>query len=261
MLKVSQPFVGKGFASHWNQVSRETFPIGRLTNNTLLLALPSIDFARLLPHLQMVSFNSGEDIYQPDGTSEFLYFPETAVFSQLNILADGRTVETAMIGYEGIAGLSTILSFQPKTFWTQTLIAGIALRINAKNFKPEFGRGGFLQAVLLDYINLYVAHISQRAICNIHHRIEERFCSWLLMLDDRNRKSRLILTQEQIAYFLGVHRPTLTLIAQDLRNNGIIDYIRGRIFILNRQKLEQSACECYSLTKKNLAYLSYNQTD
>lgn len=243
---VKTAFTGEAITSNWQEVFNKTSSIKTLLTNRLLKALPDSDFARLLPRLQTVSFASGEDVYQPHGSGEFLYFPETAVFSQLNILQDGRTVETAMIGGEGITGLSSILSFYPSAQWTQTLIAGSALRINADVFKQEFNRGGFLQASLFEYMNSYITQISQRVICNNHHRIEERFSTWLLMLADRSGENKLVLTHDQIAYFLGVHRPSVTCIAQDLRNNGIIDYMRGRIFILDRQKLEASACECYS---------------
>ncbi len=245
-ISLKPVFSGEAMTGRWKEVFNNTSLIKTFLANRLLNALPDIDFARLLPNLQTVSFKGGEDVYQPDGSSDFLYFPETAVFSQLNILEDGRTVETAMIGSEGIAGMSSVLSFQPATPWTQALIAGSALRINAQIFKQEFNRGGFLQAEVLDYLNSYVTQISQKVICNNHHRIEERFSTWLLMLDDRNEKSKLVLTHDQIARFLGVHRPSISCVAQDLRDDGVIDYIRGQIFILDRQRLKSLACECYS---------------
>lgn len=249
-LSVRPSFAGESVKNGLKHFSGGTSSIKTLLTNRLINILPDSDFARLLPRLQTVSLNFGEDVYQPGGAGDFLYFPETAVFSQLNILEDGRTVETAMIGSEGITGLTSMLSFYPTTYWTQTLIAGSALRIDAKFFKQEFNRGGFLQAALLNYMNSYITQISQRVICNNHHRIEERFSTWLLMLDDRSEKNNLILTHDRIAYFLGVHRPSVTCIAQELRNSGIIDYMRGRIYILDRQKLEDSACECYSAVKQ-----------
>ncbi len=214
--------------------------------NHLLNALPDEEFARLLPFLQTVSISGGENIFFPDGANEFIYFPETAVFSQLNVLEDGRTIETAMIGNEGVAGISSILNFQSPAPWTQTSIAGSALRIRTEIFKQEFSRGSLLQTAVFDYLNAYIAQISQRVICYSHHRIEERFSNWLLMLDDRHEKEKLSLTHEQISCFLGVHRPSVTCIAQDLRDGGIIGYTRGQIFILDRQKLKNTACECYS---------------
>jgi CRP-like cAMP-binding protein len=230
----------------WKQLSKDTFSINEFTNSLILSGLPSDDFARLLPHLQTVSVVSGENIYHSGDEGYYVYFPETAVFSQLNVLEDGRTVETAMIGNEGFLGISTVLSCEENTTpWTQAIIGGSVLRINAAIFKNEFNNGGFLHSSFLEYLNLYIRQISQKALCNNHHLIEERFSTWLLMLDDRCEKNALVLTHEQIAHFLGVHRPSVTCIAQDLRNKGIIDYCRGRINILDRQKLELSACECY----------------
>jgi len=232
----------------WKRTLREMSSIGDVIQSRILSSLPDNDFARLLPHLQIVTLSSGENIFQPDDNGTFIYFPGTAVFSQLNFLEDGRTVETAMIGNEGIVGISLILSSRHSVApWTLTLLGGSAYRINTSIFKQEFSSCGFLQTSLLEYLNLYIKQISQRVVCNNHHLIEERFCTWLLMLDDRCCKNRLILTHEQIAQLLGVHRPSVTCIAQDLRSKEIINYIRGRISILNRKKLEASACECYSV--------------
>jgi CRP-like cAMP-binding protein len=232
----------------WKRISSDTFSVEKFSQNWLLLTLPESDFARLLPFMQNVTVSSGENIFHPDGDCEYIYFPENAVFSQLSVLEDGRTVETAMIGNEGILGLSSILSCRENmTLWTQTLIEGSAYRINASTFKYEFSSGGFLHDSFLEYLNLYIKQITQRAICNNHHLIEERFSTWLLMLDDRCGKNKLNLTHEQIAHFLGVHRPSVTCVAQDLRDKGIIKYCRGYISILNRQHLENSACECYSV--------------
>ena len=244
---VTQP-VREPAVNKWKRAPREATSLGEVVNNQVLSSLPDDDFARLLPHLQTVTLSSGENIFQPDDGGTFVYFPGTAVFSQLNFLEDGRTVETAMIGNEGIVGISVILSSRHNVApWTQTLLGGSAYKINTAIFKQEFSGSGFLQTSLLEYLNLYIKQISQRVVCNNHHLIEERFCSWLLMLDDRCGKNKLVLTHEQIAQLLGVHRPSVTCIAQDLRNKGIINYIRGRISILNRQKLEDSACECYSV--------------
>jgi len=239
---VREPVLNK-----WKRISRKTFSIGEVTHNRVLSSLPESDFARLLPHLQAVTLSSGENIFQPGDDSVYVYFPETAVFSQLNVLEDGRTVETAMIGNEGIVGISSILnSRQNVTPWTQTLLGGNAFRINTSYFKEEFNNGGFLQTSLLEYLDFYIKQISQRVVCNNHHLVEERFSTWLLMLDDRCGKNKLILTHEQIAHLLGVHRPSITCIAQNFRNKEIIDYIRGQVSILNRRTLEELACECYS---------------
>ncbi len=218
--------------------------------NRLLTAQSESQIASLMTQMQPISFKSGEAVYQPEDNCNFVYFPETAVFSQMNILEDGKTIETAMIGSEGMLGISSVLDFQPTNFWTQTLLGGTAYRINRKVFQPELMRGGLLQSAFLQYVNAYIRQIAQRAVCNNHHRIENRFATWLLLLADRNGQPNLALTQEQIAAVLGVQRPSVTCIAQNLRSDGSIEYMRGRI-ILNRRKLQIVACECYAAMSQN----------
>ncbi len=204
--------------------------------------------SKSISKLQKVAFNTGDIVYQPNDQHEYVYFPETAVFSQLNILEDGRTLETAMIGSEGVSNLSLVFGCHPNNAWTQVSVAGNAYRITADAIKKEFIQDGLLQTSLMEYVNAFVRQISQRAVCNHHHRINERFSTWLLMLNDRIstvETAKFRLTQEQIAQFLGVHRPSVTCIAQELRDRGIIDYMRGQISILDHQKLQASACECY----------------
>ncbi len=234
----------------WNKITKETFAISKFSSNRLLSVLHDTDLARLMPYFQTVKFSCGENVYQPNDNGQFIYFPETAVFSQLNVLEDGRTVETAMIGNEGMAGIAAILGSN-KSFiaWTQSLIGGSALKINASVFKQDFLRHNALHKAFFEYLNNLMNQITQKAVCNQHHLIEERFCTWLLMIDDRCGKNNLILTHEQIAHFLGVHRPSVTCIAQNMRDRGIIKYSRGKIFICDRQILENSACECYNAIK------------
>jgi CRP-like cAMP-binding protein len=221
-------------------------PLKRFTANQLLESLSNQELTKLLPFLERAEFDGDEYLYQPEDEIEFVYFPETAVMSEFQILEDGRTVEIAMTGREGVIGLTSIFNGQQAINWTQVSVAGTALKINTQVLREEFYRGGELQAVFLDYINNYISQISQRVICNSYHTVEQRFCSWLLMLQDRQKSSRVPMTQEQIARFLGVHRPSVTQIAQTLRRRKIINYIRGKISIVDRQKLENSACECYA---------------
>ena len=230
------------------QLAEAEFPVKNMLANRILTSLNDGDFARLILQTQTISIKSGDIIYQPEGDCRFIYFPETAVFSQMSILENGKTAETAMIGYEGVIGLSSVLGAKRINFWTQTLISGKAFRISAEVFSRQFIENGLLQNSFFEYLNEYIEHVSQRAVCNNHHRIENRFSTWLLMLADRCGKDNLLLTQEQIAAVLGVQRPSVTCIAQHLRNTGSINYIRGRI-ILNRSKLEEAACECYSAIK------------
>lgn len=229
----------------------EAIPFKTPFANLLLTNQSENTLARLMPHLERVMLASDKYIYQPDDNINFIYFPETAVISEFQILEDGRTVEIAMIGREGIAGHSAVFCSQPAMNWMQVSVAGSALKINSQFFREEFNRGGALQAAIFDYVNHYIGHISQRVICNSYHTAEKRLCSWLLMLHDRNKDSNLRMTQEQLARFLGVHRPSITQIAQTLRRKKIIGYTRGSISIINRPELEKSACECYRIVQRN----------
>jgi len=224
----------------------------KFLSNYILTSQSDYEFARLMPHLETVTLASGEELHSSGERNHYVYFPETAVVSNLFTLMDGSTIEVAMIGREGVTDLSEIFGSQPSAHWAQVAIGGTALRVKTEILKQEFNRGGRIQILLLDYVNSHIAQISQRVVCKSFHTIEKRLCSWLLMLHDRVRKNQLTLTQEQISLFLGVHRPTVTLVAQTLREKGLIDYMRGRVHILDRRGLENSACECYSVVQINL---------
>lgn len=259
VYKTEKNYAASGAVSDTDRGSYNSFAFNKRKNfsdevsalkanvsNRLLNALSDEEFVRILPFLQKITVSGGENIFHSGGFHEFVYFPETAVFTQLNVLEDGRTIETAMIGSEGIAGIGAVLSPQSPPRWTQTSIGGGAFRVSVEIFRREFNRGGSLQSAIFDYLNSYVAQLSQRVTCNNHHRIEERFSTWLLMLGERCGSDKLALTHDQISYFLGAHRPSITCVAQHLRDGGVIDYIRGKILILDRQKLKNLACECYS---------------
>jgi len=226
--------------------------IKKFLSNYILAAQTDYDFARLLPHLETVTLASGKQLHSSGEACSYVYFPETAVVSNLYTLVDGSTIEVAMVGREGATDLSEIFGSQPSLHWSQVAIGGTALRIKTEILKDEFNRGGRIQTSLLSYLNLHIAQISQRVVCKSFHTIEKRLSSWLLMLTDRVRKNQLPLTQEQISLFLGVHRPSVTLVAQTLREKNLIDYARGKILILDRKGLESAACECYSVVQNNL---------
>lgn len=215
--------------------------------NRLLNNLPPETAARLAPDLKLVSLDSGENLYKPGERVRYVYFPETAVVSHLYMLADGNTSEVAMVGNDGIVGLGAVFSPERPQFWTEVTVPGEARRIKTEILNEEFAADPFLRVLILDYANAHIAQISQRTVCNTHHVAEARLCSWLLMLHDRVKTSRLPLTQDKIARYLGVNRPSITHIAQLLREKGLIDYTRGFISILDRRNLEMSACECYEM--------------
>lgn len=215
--------------------------------NELLASLPEEELTRLFSHLEPVTFASGEDLYRFGEGVRFAYFPESVVLAQLHVLEDGNTTEAIMIGREGLAGLSAIFDAGQPNYWTRVLVAGSALRMPSEILQQEFRRGGALQHLLLAYTAKRLAQLSQRAVCNGRHRVEERLCTWLLMVHDRARKEKLQLTHEQIAAHLGTRRAGITTAATLLRDRGIISYSRGQMRILNRQMLINAACECYAI--------------
>jgi CRP-like cAMP-binding protein len=218
-----------------------------LLSNRLLAALPADEFERLLPHVEPVNLSVGEDLYRFERGIDFAYFPETAVVTHLYLMADGNTTESALIGREGVAGLSALFNARQPCYLTRVLVAGSALRIRMDLLKQEFGRGGELQRVLLAYAGLRMSQLSQRAACSGCHTVKERLCCWLLMVHDRVGEDRLPLTHERIATHLGVRRAGITETAIELRDRGLIVYTRGLVRILDRTRLEAAACECYKL--------------
>ena len=221
--------------------------LNALLANKLLAALPAEDFERLLPHLEPVTLTAGEDLYRFEGGIHFAYFPESAVISQLHVLGDGSTAEAAMVGREGLAGLSAVFNAPQPVYWTRVLVAGSALRVRVDILKQEFGRARALQRVLLAYASARMAQLSQRAVCSGRHRVEERLCCWLLMLHDRVGEEQLQLTHDLMASHLGVRRAGITASATVLRDREIISYSRGLVRILDRRRLEAVACECYRM--------------
>lgn len=217
---------------------------GALTNK-LLANLPGEDFARLLPHLEAVSLASSQVIYAFGDSVNFAYFPETAVVAHLYMLEDGSATAAALIGNEGMIGLSAIFAAAPQAYATQIAISGNALRIDIERLRDEFKRGGAMQQALLKYTTARLAQLSQKAVCNGRHRLDERLCTWLLMVHDRAGQNRLPLTHEQIAHQLGARRAGITDACNALRRNGVINYRRGSLQISNRELLEAAACECY----------------
>ena len=215
------------------------------STNKLLSLMPGSDFALLLPHLEPASLACGEYIYGLGERSGFVYFPETAVITHLYFLKDGSTSAATVIGNDGMIGLSAIFNSAAPSCATQTTIGGTALRISAEVLKREFARVESLRQVILSYASARIAHLSQKAVCNVRHKLDERLCTWLLMVQDRAREQQLRLTHEQIANYLGTRRAGVSSACNGLRKDGIIDYQRGAIKIVERQLLETAACECY----------------
>lgn len=215
---------------------------GEAIDNQILAAACAHDFD-CLPHLEFVSLAAGEELHGQGENSDFVYFPETAVVSHLYNLSDGNSLEIAMVGREGATGLCPVIGSQPAMHQATVTIGGGARRIKTEILRQEFLRNGKFQALVLDYFNAHLAEVSQRAVCTSFHLLEKRLCSWLLMLHDRARENQITMTHEQMSQFLGVYRPTLTMVVRTLRRKGLINYVRGKLYILDRRGLENAACE------------------
>ena len=234
----------EGTVRFGRHVVPNVIPFNGLLTNKLLVTLPGDDFARLLPQLEPISLVAGQEL-NPNAGIDFVYFPENAVISHLYILEDGSSIGVAIVGNEGIVGLSAILQSRRPSYCRKVTIGGSALRVRAIVIKQEFIQGKALQPLLLAYVGVRLAQLAQWAVCNGRHKLEERLCTWLLMIHDRAGEIPLPLTHEEIAHHLGARRAGITSACNTLRDNGIIRYHRGQIGILDRTRLEAAACECY----------------
>jgi CRP-like cAMP-binding protein len=218
----------------------------KTTTNKLLANLSAEkSFHNLLRVAESVEFTTRDFIYQAGEKIRYVYFPETMVASEFQILEDGRTVELAMIGNDGLIGAFPFCPDRNAPNWIQPIIPGTALKVEAEIIARVFNTARDFPALTAPYFENYVKQISQKAVCLCFHHIEARLCTWLLMLTERLDEDKLRLTHEQIARSIGVHRPSVSQIAKSIREKGIIDYRRGEIIITNRRKLEDLACECF----------------
>jgi CRP-like cAMP-binding protein len=217
--------------------------------NQLLAALPATEFDRLAPHLELVPMRLGEVLYESGGKLKFVYFPTNSVLSLLYVLENGASAEIALIGFEGILGISLFMGGETTPNRAVVQSAGHAYRLPAQLLKTEFNRAGPLLRLLLRYTQALITQMTQTAVCNRHHSIEQQLCRWLLSSLDRLPTSTLTMTQELIANMLGVRRGGVTLAAGKLQRAGLIRYNRGQIEVLDRPGLEKTACECYAVVK------------
>lgn len=217
--------------------------------NHLLASLPEEEYQRLLPQLEPVAFELGKVVYQNAQLLEYLYFPTTSMVSLLYTMSDGMTAEVGLTGNEGVVGIALFLGGETAPNQAVVQIGGAAFRLRAKTVHEEFKLGGAFQQVLLRYTQALITQISQTAICNRLHPVEQRFCRWLLLSHDRIKSDKLEMTQELIATMLGGRRESVTVAAGRLQDAGLIGYARGHITILDRKGLEKTVCECYEVVK------------
>lgn len=217
--------------------------------NRLLAALPRTEYERLRPQLLPVSFSLGEVVYEFGGHLNYVYFPTTSIVSLLYTMENGISAEMGLTGNDGVVGIALFMGggTMPNRAIVQS--AGGAIRMKAKLLQDEFARGGKFQQLLLRYTQALITQISQTAVCNRLHSVEQQLCRWLLLSHDRVKVDELIMTQELIADMLGVRREGVTEAAGRLQDAGAISYVRGHIKILDRQKLEDTVCECYVVVK------------
>jgi CRP-like cAMP-binding protein len=216
------------------------------SDNFVLRSLPRGLFEILRPHLRRVYVNKEQFLFQQDDELEYVYFPETAVISEFHILDDGRMVEVSITGRESAIGIATLYEADRISNCVQVTQAGNVLKIESAILRKLAKLHPELAVLLHSYLENYIRQISQKAVCNMYHSVEERFCTWLLMVHDRCGSDMMKLTHEQIARTLGVYRPSITCIALDMRKKKLIDYSRGGISIKDRERMEMSACGCYS---------------
>jgi CRP-like cAMP-binding protein len=217
--------------------------------NHLLDALPAAEYERLLPHLELVPMPLGKSLYESGGRLQHVYFPTTSIVSLLYVLADGASAEIAVVGNEGILGISLFMGGETTPSRAVVQSAGYGYRLKAQLLKQEFNRAGSVQHLLLRYTQALITQMAQTAVCNRHHSVDQQLCRWLLLSLDRLDTHELIMTQELIANMLGVRREGVTEAAGKLHRAGLIDYHRGHIMVLDRSGLETRVCECYQVVK------------
>ena len=215
------------------------------SSNMLLSTLPHSLFQKLQPSLRSVFLVEEQFLYLQDDRLDYVYFPETAVISELRTLDDGRMVEIAITGREGAVGFSSLFCSSRVINCTQVSQAGSAVRIESELLAKMIRIDPRLALSLTPRIDKYIRQISQRSICNMYHSVKQRLCTWLLLVQDRCGKKTLKLTHEQIARILGVYRPSVTCIALEMRKMKLINYSRGGLSICDRERMEDSACGCY----------------
>jgi CRP-like cAMP-binding protein len=217
--------------------------------NLLLCSLPPAERECLSPYLQPVTFLLGQIVFEPGERIEHCYFPTNSVVSLLYTMRNGSTAEMGLVGNEGFLGIALFLGGESTCSRAQVALAGDALRLPAKLLKKEFAHDGPFRHLLLRYTQAHITQVSQTAVCNRLHSVEQRLCRWLLMCHDRKNHSDLLMTQELIANMIGGRRESVTVAAGHLQDAGLIHYCRGRISILDRNGLESNVCECYRLVE------------
>ncbi len=232
--------------SHLPPTSPHTDP----RSNQLIYSLPEADWLRWQPQLEWVDMPLGQVMYESGRVLEHVYFPTTAIVSLLYVMEDGASAEIAVVGNEGVVGISLFMGGESTPSRAVVQSAGEGWRLRARVIKAEFERPGPVMHLMLRYTQALITQMAQTAVCNRHHALDQQLCRWLLLSLDRLQGNELVMTQELIANMLGVRREGVTEAALRLQRLGLIQYARGRITVLDRPGLEARTCECYAVVKK-----------
>jgi CRP-like cAMP-binding protein len=218
--------------------------------NQLLAALPNDDLKRWLPELKLIEMPLGKVLYESGDIEKYVYFPTSAIVSLLYVMENGDSAEIAVVGNDGIVGISLFMGGNSTPSRAVVQSGGWGYRLSAKIIKTEFNKAGPVTHLLLRYIQALITQMSQTAVCNRHHTLDQQLCRWLLMSLDRLKDNVLTMTQSLISNMLGVRREGVTAGALKLQEAGLIRYSRGRITVLDRKGLEERCCECYAVVKR-----------
>ena len=218
--------------------------------NQLLAALPNAEWRRWQPQLEQVNLPLGKVLCESGASLQYVYFPTTAIVSLLYVLENGSSAEIAVVGFDGVLGISVFMGGGSTPVRDVVQSAGMGFRMRADAAKHEFERSGPVMHLMLRYMQALVTQMSQTAVCNRHHSLDQQLCRWLLISLDRLPSNELVMTHELIANMLGVRREGVTEAASKLQRVGLISYSRGHILVLDRPGLEQRSCECYKVVKK-----------
>ena len=218
--------------------------------NLLLAALSAVELKRLRRHLEPVDMPLGDVVYESGRLLDHVYFPTDCIVSLLYVLENGASAEIAVVGYEGMVGVSIFMGGETTPSRAVVQSAGNALRLPSAVMKGEFTRGGAMQHLMLRYTQALITQMAQTAVCNRHHSVDQQLCRWLLLSIDRLPSPEITMTQELIANMLGVRREGVTEAAGKLQDARVISYRRGHIKVLDREKLEAMSCECYGVVRR-----------
>jgi CRP-like cAMP-binding protein len=230
------------------------------TSNHLLRALPDAERERWSSHLEPIELPLGMVLYESGSTLAHVYFPTTAIVSLLYTMENGASAEIAIVGHEGVVGVSLFMGGQSTTSRAVVQSGGHGYRLKAAVLMNEFNRSAPVLHLLLRYTQALITQMSQTAVCNRHHTLDQQLCRWLLLSLDRLQGNELVMTQDLIANMLGVRREGVTMGARTLQKAGLIRYSRGRITVLDRGGLEQSTCECYAVVRREYERLLPDRT-